>query len=66
MLAFLFLSYRRVVGKATYKTGIEIAMIDTAGSVRVQMVRSTRSYVKSGLVIETPITDLTMAVAPAL
>jgi hypothetical protein len=55
-----------MTGKATYKTGMEIAMIDTAGSVRVQMVRSTRSYVKSGLVMETAITDLTMAVAPAL
>jgi hypothetical protein len=54
------------MGDAAYNTGIEIAMIDTAGSDKVQIVRSTRSYVKSGLVIETAITDLTMAVAPAL
>lgn len=53
-------------GGVAYKTGIEIAMIETAGSDRVQIVRSTRSYVKSGSVMWTTITDLTMPVIPAL
>jgi len=39
------------MGDAAYKTGMEIAMIDTAGSDRVQIVRSTRWYVKSGSVM---------------
>jgi hypothetical protein len=50
----------------TYKTGIEIAMMDTAGSANVQIVKSTRAKVKSLLVILTTRTDLTIAVAPAL
>ncbi|GKT59910.1 hypothetical protein ColTof4_00050 [Colletotrichum tofieldiae] len=40
--------------------------MDVAGSVRVQIVRSTRSYVMSVLVIDTTRTDFTMPQAPAL
>jgi hypothetical protein len=54
------------MGDAAYKTGMEIAMIETAGSDKVHIVRSTRSYVKSGSVMWTTITDLTMPVTPAL
>lgn len=49
-----------------YKTGMEMAMMDTAGSQSVQMVRSMRSWVTSGLVMEVTMTALTMAVMPAL
>jgi tRNA(Met) C34 N-acetyltransferase TmcA len=50
----------------TYRIGIEIAMIEAAGSVRVQIVRSTRSYVMSVLVMLTTSTDFTIPVTPAL
>lgn len=50
----------------TYNTGIEMAMMEAAGSVNVQMVRSTRSYVISGLVMLTTRTALTIPVMPAL
>lgn len=46
--------------------GIEMAIIEAAGSVRVQMVRSTRSYVKSVLFMLTTRTALTIPVIPAL
>lgn len=49
-----------------YRTGMEMAMIETAGSQSVQMVRSMRSWVTSGLVIEVTMTAFTMAVIPAL
>ena len=50
----------------TYRIGIDIAMIEAAGSVRVQIVRSTRSYVMSVLVMLTTSTDFTIPVTPAL
>lgn len=45
---------------------MEMAMIETAGSVRVQIVRSTRSCVMSALVMLTTMTDFTMPQIPAL
>jgi hypothetical protein len=50
----------------THKIGIDIAMMEAAGSVKVQIVKSTRSNVISGLVILTTSTDLTIPVIPAL
>lgn len=45
---------------------MQMAMMVTAGSASVQIVRSTRWYVTSGSVMETTNTALTMPVAPAL
>lgn len=45
---------------------MEIAMMEAAGSVKVQIVRSTRAYVKSVLVMVCANTALTIPVIPAL
>jgi hypothetical protein len=38
----MFVAVLEVMLRYTYKTGIEMAMMETAGSERVQIVRSTR------------------------